>query len=66
MFINTAFLLWSFRIKADPKRPIDTLTFREGVITLPLPFTVQFETRRSGLRDMLSMNDSEDEVRFGG
>ncbi|EIM88728.1 cytochrome P450 [Stereum hirsutum FP-91666 SS1] len=65
MFINTAFLLWSFRIKTDPKRPIDTLAFREGVITLPLPFAVQFETRRSGLREMLSMNDGDDEVRFG-
>lgn len=66
MFINTTFLLWSFHIKPDPKRPIDTLAFREGVITLPLPFAVHFEARREGLREMLRMNDGDDEAQFGG
>ncbi|KAJ7145385.1 cytochrome P450 [Mycena crocata] len=47
LFINTALLLWAFRISQDSKKPIDTLAFTNTANTHPLPFSVCFEPRQS-------------------
>ncbi|KAJ7217488.1 cytochrome P450 [Mycena haematopus] len=46
LFINTALLLWAFRIVEDDKKPIDTLAFTNTANIHPLPFSVRFEPRR--------------------
>ncbi|KAJ7627632.1 cytochrome P450 [Mycena polygramma] len=46
LFINTALLLWAFRISQDSNKPIDTLAFTNTANTHPLPFSVCFEPRR--------------------
>ncbi|KAK7055282.1 cytochrome P450 [Favolaschia claudopus] len=46
LFINTALMLWSFRILPDEKKPIDTMAFTNTANTHPLPFSVRFEPRR--------------------
>ncbi|KAJ7151109.1 cytochrome P450 [Mycena filopes] len=46
LFINTALLLWAFRISQDPKAPIDTLAFTNMANTHPLPFSVRFDPRQ--------------------
>ncbi|KAF7350486.1 Cytochrome P450 [Mycena venus] len=46
VFINTALLLWAFRISQDDKKPIDTLAFTNTANAHPLPFSVRFEPRR--------------------
>ncbi|KAI0308523.1 cytochrome P450, partial [Amylostereum chailletii] len=48
LFINTALLLQSFRVREDAGHPIDTLAVREGVIMQPAHFKVRFEVRREG------------------
>ncbi|KAJ6631172.1 cytochrome P450 [Mycena sp. CBHHK59/15] len=45
LFINTALLLWAFRISQDPKKPIDTMAFTNTANTHPLPFSARFESR---------------------
>ncbi|KAI0041483.1 cytochrome P450 [Auriscalpium vulgare] len=62
LFINTAFVLQSFKITPDPKRPIDTLAVREGVITFPLPFSVLFDVRNAGGPEALTALLSEEEI----
>ena len=57
LFINTALLLWSFKITEDPMRPIDTLTFKEGIITVPQPFAAHFEPRHANLRELIDADD---------
>ncbi|KAJ7660077.1 cytochrome P450 [Mycena rosella] len=47
LFINTALLLWAFRISQDSKRPIDSLAFTNTANTHPLPFSVCFEPRQN-------------------
>ncbi|KAJ7484706.1 cytochrome P450 [Mycena latifolia] len=46
LYINTALLLWAFRISQDSKRPIDSLAFTNTANTHPLPFSVLFEPRQ--------------------
>ncbi|ETW82206.1 cytochrome P450 monooxygenase 106 [Heterobasidion irregulare TC 32-1] len=57
LFINTALLLWSFKITEDPTRPIDTLALKEGIITVPLPFAAHFEPRHVNLRELIDADD---------
>ncbi|KZT41168.1 cytochrome P450 [Sistotremastrum suecicum HHB10207 ss-3] len=45
LYINTANLLWAFKIMPDPTRPIDTLAFTDTANSHPLPFQVKFESR---------------------
>ncbi|KAG6371545.1 cytochrome P450 [Boletus reticuloceps] len=45
IFINTALLLWSFRITQDPNSPIDDTGFVDGVIAHPKPFEACFTPR---------------------
>jgi len=52
VFLNTALLFWSFKIKADPESPIDQWAFTESISTHPLPFKVIFEPRVD-LRELL-------------
>ncbi|KAJ7267773.1 cytochrome P450 [Mycena rebaudengoi] len=47
LFINTALLLWAFRIIQDSNTPIDTLAFTNTANTHPLPFSVSFEPRQN-------------------
>ncbi|KAK7019021.1 cytochrome P450 [Favolaschia claudopus] len=46
LFINTALMLWSYRILPDKKNPLDTMAFTNTANTHPLPFSVRFEPRR--------------------
>ncbi|KAJ7190927.1 cytochrome P450 [Mycena pura] len=45
LFINTALLLWAFKISQDSQKPIDTMAFTNTANTHPLPFSVRFEPR---------------------
>lgn len=45
VFINTALLLWAFKISQVPSAPIDTLAFKDAMNAHPLPFQVHFQTR---------------------
>ncbi|KAF5370353.1 hypothetical protein D9758_006931 [Tetrapyrgos nigripes] len=47
VFINTALLLWAFRISEDPNSPIDTMAFTSSANIHPLPFKARFEARQS-------------------
>ncbi|KAL4069143.1 cytochrome P450 [Scleroderma yunnanense] len=47
MFINTAYMLWSFRISEDPALPIDSLAFLDTIVVHPDPFKVIIEPRVS-------------------
>ncbi|KAJ7637096.1 cytochrome P450 [Roridomyces roridus] len=47
LYINTALLLWAFRISQDSKNPIDTMAFTNTANVHPLPFSVHFEPRRN-------------------
>ncbi|KAJ7770565.1 cytochrome P450 [Mycena metata] len=47
LFINTALLLWAFRISQDPNKPIDTLAFTNTANVHPLPFSVRFDPRQN-------------------
>lgn len=52
VFLNTALILWSFKVKEDPKSPIDEWAFTESINTYPLPFKAIFEPRID-LRELL-------------
>jgi hypothetical protein len=43
--VNTALIQWAFKVKKNPKYPIDELAFTESANTHPLPFKVIFEPR---------------------
>ncbi|KAI9566954.1 hypothetical protein HD554DRAFT_1037043 [Boletus coccyginus] len=43
--INTALLLWSFRITQNPNSPIDDKGFVDGVVAHPKPFDARFTPR---------------------
>ncbi|KAJ7587116.1 cytochrome P450 [Mycena floridula] len=45
LFINTALLLWAFRVSEDPLSPIDTMAFTPTANMQPLPFKARFEPR---------------------
>lgn len=53
LFINTALVLWAFKVSQDPKSPIDTMAFTQGIVH-PLPFKVRFERRGEWVEDALS------------
>ncbi|TRM58193.1 cytochrome P450 [Schizophyllum amplum] len=48
VFLNTALLLWAFKINADPCRPINVLAFTESANAHPQPFSVKWESRFRG------------------
>ncbi|KAI9572561.1 cytochrome P450 [Boletus coccyginus] len=57
VFINTALLLWSFRITQDPNSPIDDKGFVDGVIAHPKPFDACFTPRiadKAHLREVMA------------
>ena len=43
MFINTAYILWSFRISEDPALPIDSLAFEDTIVAHADQFKVMIE-----------------------
>ncbi|THV06992.1 cytochrome P450 [Dendrothele bispora CBS 962.96] len=47
VFINTALLLWAFRILENPKSPIDITAFTSTANIHPLPFEANFEPRQN-------------------
>ncbi|EGN94605.1 hypothetical protein SERLA73DRAFT_62286 [Serpula lacrymans var. lacrymans S7.3] len=47
VFINTALILWAFRISQNPSYPIDTHAFSDTANTHAAPFQVIFEKRMS-------------------
>jgi hypothetical protein len=55
--LNIALIQWAFKVKSDPKYPIDELAFTESANTHPLPFKVIFEPRVAksvdGIRELL-------------
>ncbi|KAH7922532.1 cytochrome P450 [Leucogyrophana mollusca] len=55
VFINTALILWAFRITEDPSQPIDTMAFSDTANMHAAPFSVQFEPRLpvERIRDIL-------------
>ncbi|EPQ50746.1 cytochrome P450 [Gloeophyllum trabeum ATCC 11539] len=53
VFINTALILWAFKIFEDPHKPIDTLAFTDTANVHPLPFEVKFVPRMGRLREMI-------------
>ncbi|KAF9527924.1 cytochrome P450 [Crepidotus variabilis] len=57
VYINTALLFWSFKIRADPRSQIDEWAFTESANTHPLPFNVIFEPRvasnTDGVKELL-------------
>jgi hypothetical protein len=56
-FLNIALIQWAFKVKSDPKYPIDELAFTESANTHPLSFKVIFEPRVAksvdGIRELL-------------
>ncbi|KAI4524834.1 cytochrome P450 [Schizophyllum commune] len=48
VFLNTALLLWAFKLKSDPARPINVLAFTESANAHPQPFAVRWESRFKG------------------
>ncbi|KAJ7275075.1 cytochrome P450 [Mycena rebaudengoi] len=46
LFINTALLMWAFRISQDAEKRIDTLGFTNTANVHPLPFAARFEPRQ--------------------
>ncbi|KAI0055285.1 cytochrome P450 [Artomyces pyxidatus] len=60
VFINTAILLQSFSISQDPAHPIDTLSVRGEVVTLPDPFKAHFSVRhRRGVEGLQALLAAE-------
>lgn len=57
VYINTALVLWAYKIREDPKSPIDTLALSESANTQPLPFKLKFESRVA--EEVLHMLGSE-------
>ncbi|KAG1836813.1 cytochrome P450 [Suillus subalutaceus] len=45
MFINTALILWAFRLSENPAAKIDTLAFSDTVAVHPAPFEICLEKR---------------------
>jgi hypothetical protein len=56
-FLNIALIQWAFKVKKDPKFPIDKLAFTESANTHPLPFKVIFEPKVAksfdGIKELL-------------
>ncbi|PCH38429.1 cytochrome P450 [Wolfiporia cocos MD-104 SS10] len=57
LFINTALVLWAFKISQDPSKPIDTHAFTDTANVHPAPFHAIFEPRISNLEELLTGND---------
>ncbi|OSX61654.1 hypothetical protein POSPLADRAFT_1046942 [Postia placenta MAD-698-R-SB12] len=53
LFINTALVLWAFRISQDAQCPIDTYAFTDTANVHPLPFSLHFEPRVKDMEAML-------------
>ena len=55
LFINTALVLWSFDISADPAHPIDSMAIHDGALAHPKPFVLRLTPRVEAdkLREML-------------
>jgi hypothetical protein len=54
VFINTALLLWAFKIAEDPAHPIDPMAFTDTANVHPLPFVAKFEPRIDNLRQLIA------------
>ena len=56
VFINTAFMLWAFRLLENPAAPIDSFAFTDTVNIHALPFEVVFQDRvpRAEIRKLCS------------
>jgi len=48
IFINTAFILWAFRVSENPAVPIDSLAFSDTANIHAMPFELVFESRLPG------------------
>ena len=48
IFINTAYVLWAFRLSENPAAPIDSFAFSDTANMHALPFDLIFETRVPG------------------
>lgn len=48
MFINTAFILWAFRLSENPAAPIDPFAFLDSAILQVSPFELVFKARLPG------------------
>ncbi|KAG5640716.1 hypothetical protein DXG03_007437 [Asterophora parasitica] len=57
VMLNTALIQWAFKVRADPKHPIDVLAFTESANAHPVKFNVFFEPRgaptMNGIRDLM-------------
>jgi len=45
VFINTALILWAFRLSENPSSKIDTLAFTDSANMHAFPFEICFEKR---------------------
>jgi hypothetical protein len=54
VFINTALLLWAFKIAEDPAHPIDPMAFTDTANVHPLPFVAKLEPRIDNLRQLMA------------
>ena len=45
VFINTAFILWAFRVSENPAAPIDSFAFSDTANIHAMPFALVFEDR---------------------
>jgi len=48
VFINTALVLWAFRVSENPAVPIDSFAFSDTANMHALPFELNFEVRVPG------------------
>ncbi|KZT26043.1 cytochrome P450 [Neolentinus lepideus HHB14362 ss-1] len=53
VFINTALVLWAFKVLEDPSMRIDTLAFTDTANTHPMPFNVKFVPRTQKLKELV-------------
>ena len=54
VFINTALVLWAFKISEDPKHPINTFGIMDGALAHPESFVARFTPRVANLREKIA------------
>lgn len=59
IFINTALILWAFRLSENPAAKIDTLGFTDTMNIHAFPFELRFEKRvdESVMRELLATGE---------
>ncbi|KAG1747934.1 cytochrome P450, partial [Suillus paluster] len=45
VFVNTALVLWAFRLTLDSTKPLDDMAFMDGSLPKEQPCTIEFQTR---------------------